>query len=347
MLPQTGADGGAWIALVAAAAVVIVLGGLLLRRGISRRALGTGVAALALVGVVALGAGGAAPSAFADAGSSTDCVHPTAPAPTAAPSPSASTEPTAQPAIVVTPAAPTAAAQCGAEPLVAIPSQEGVSYAQTRSGDVLTVTATALPGYAIAAGAQTVFELDVAATERLDPPVAVPAEVDGILLGEQNGVITVRAADQALIPALEAAAADGALSYTISTTGRISYGYVLELDGQEIESGTISGGLPSTVAYVDGSYAFTYDVADLPALNAEVNAQRDALLAEHPGASFRTVGQFPDLGIRLTTSYEPGPGCETAVTESPVVLGFPPAVRLAPTAAQPDGLLSATSDSLR
>lgn len=351
VLPQTGADDGAWIALAAVAAVALVLGGILMRRGVSRRAIGTGVGALALVGVLALSAGGAAPSAFADAAAGADCVRasaPVAPVPTAAPTTAPTTEPTAQPAIVVTPAAPTSVAQCAAEPIVTIPSQEGVAYAQTRDGDVLTVTASALPGYVVAEGAQTVFPLDVAATERADSPVAVPAEVGATPIDEIDGVIRLAAVDPMLIPALEAAAADGALSYELSATGRLSYPYVVrDAEGVEVASGTVSGALPSTVTYADGIYAFSYQGADVQAFFAEVQAQVDAVEAQYPEANVQVGGTFPDLGIRIATAYEPGPGCETSVTESSVLVAAPPAARTAPASVAPGGILTGPSDSQR
>ncbi|WP_344344614.1 hypothetical protein [Agrococcus versicolor] len=365
MLPTTGADGGAWVAVAAVAAVALVLGGLLLRRGVSRRAVGTGIAALALVGVLALGSGGAASSAFADAGTSADCVSagqavapsaaPTAApttastvAPTTPPSVEPTTPPTDEPATVVTPLAPTAATQCGAEPLVAIPTQEGVSYAQTRDGDVLTLTASALPGFVVASGAQTVFTVDVAATERAEPPVAVPAQVATVPQSEQEGVLTLGAVDPTLIPAVAEAAAAGSLEYELSTTDRLTYGYsVLDGTGATIATGTVSAPFPTTVTYADGAYALSYANADVSAVFAEVERQLDAVEAQYPGAMVQSTRTPTDLGIRLTTSYEPGPGCETSITESTIVVIDQIAPRRDAVAPTQGGLLLAPSDSLR
>ncbi|MBO3103900.1 hypothetical protein [Cellulomonas fengjieae] len=83
----------------------------------------------------------------------------------------------------VTPAAPVReAAECGAEPQITIPQVAGVSYAQARTGNLVTVTASALPGYAVAAGAQTQWTYDV--TPLVCPPgdgpwPVAPADVAG------------------------------------------------------------------------------------------------------------------------------------------------------------------------
>ena len=69
----------------------------------------------------------------------------------------------------VTPAAPVReAAECGAEPQISIPQVEGVAYAQSRTGDLVTVTASALPGFAVAPGSQTSWTYDV--TPLVCPP---------------------------------------------------------------------------------------------------------------------------------------------------------------------------------
>ncbi|TDP92375.1 hypothetical protein EDF62_1582 [Leucobacter luti] len=85
-------------------------------------------------------------------------------------------EVTEPPLVAVTPVAPQQVidTECGVVHSVSSPQVEGVTYTQTREGDHITVTATALEGYVFADGAQSVWEFDLQPdTPCLDPETEV------------------------------------------------------------------------------------------------------------------------------------------------------------------------------
>ena len=77
------------------------------------------------------------------------------------------------PSPVVTPVAPALVPsdECEVEATVSTPQVAGVSYSQTREGNVVTVTATALEGYVIADGATTTWTFTIPEAEECEGPV--------------------------------------------------------------------------------------------------------------------------------------------------------------------------------
>jgi hypothetical protein len=87
----------------------------------------------------------------------------------------------------VTPVAPTLAAAdaCGGEGTFSIPTVTGVGYSQSRTGNTVTVGATADIGYAIPTDATTTWSLDISPTPCPTPAAAIPA--DGNLASTGTG----------------------------------------------------------------------------------------------------------------------------------------------------------------
>lgn len=323
MLPNTGADAGVWAFAIVAAVVAIALGVVMLGRGATRRRMAMGMAALAAVGVVALGSMGAAPSAIADSGSR-DCVTQTpAPAPsqsaapTAAPSPSPSTPPAATP---VTPIAPALQQRCELESAVTIPTQTGVAYAESRTGTVLTVTASATAGYVIATGAQTVFTFDVAPSVPA-PPVSLPAQVDATWVSSFGGV-RAAAADPALVPALADAEAAGQLGYVIeSRADGLSFDFEITdpETGDVVATRTVPVPFETTVVYDFETNEYVYDFSFFELIPVVDSIFRQ-LQVEFPGFIVENVGLSDPLAAAIVVSYEGGPACGTLVVEAPIVV---------------------------
>lgn len=346
VLPQTGVA-EQWL-LVAVVAVVLIGAGIALAvSGRARRSVLTGLGALAIIGaLVAGGIGGAAP-AQADAGS-TGCV--TAPAPVGD---------GASAATLVAPGIPTAAAQCAAEPTVQIPSTQGVSYAQSRTGSTLTVTAAPTAGYAFVAGATTSWTFDMTATTAAPWPVELPERtlaypgegspfVDGAYLVPQ---------DADLVPALQAAAEAGALTYVLDgSQWRIQLDVVAydAVDGTELGRVTASQPLPSELTYdwERGEYLLVSDV-DEQDIEGALEAAVLSLSEQFPDAIIEVdVESEEDFlsvyrGLEIRATYEPGVGCDPVTAVVPLDLGFPemPAPLLASDALV-DSLVQGLDDAL-
>lgn len=330
VLPQTG-SAEPWMLVAVVAVVLIAAGVALVASGRARRSVLTGLSALAIIGaLVAGGIGGAAP-AQADAGS-TSCV--TAPA---------GDEVSA--ATLVAPGIPTAAAQCAAEPTVQIPSTQGVTYTQDRAGSTLTVTAVPAAGYAFVAGATTTWTFDMTATSAAPWPVelpertaATPSEPD-----LETGGSFLTPSDAELVPALQAAADAGALTYALDASQFAVQLEMVVIDpdtGEKLAFPTLSQGIPSTLTYdfERGAYLLGFD-GSLGELD-ELEAQYQALLEQYPGTEIvprdrdSTFVPFDFVGMQILASYSPGAGCETATAVVPIDLVLPreplPLPRLAP-----------------
>ncbi|WP_344344622.1 hypothetical protein [Agrococcus versicolor] len=318
--------GEQWLLLVVVAAVVLAAGVALAVSGRARRSVLTGLGALAIVGALVVGGIGGAPSAQADAGSA-DCVTaPMRPAPAAA-------------AIVVTPGIPTTTVQCAAEPTLQVPTTTGVVYSQTRTGSSVTVTAAAAPGYALLAGAVTSWTYDLTPTTRAPWPVTLPATTQATLLvdfSNQSDTYPMDPADPVLVPSLQAAQDAGALTYALDGSGYTESQQFGVFDGEtdeQLATGTVRITYPVDLAYdfAENQYLLTF-IGEPEDLDAQYDAQLDALTAPFPGSYARPVADFPPAieitGLEIDASYEPGPGCatETAVValEADVEFVLPP-----------------------
>lgn len=114
--------------------------------------------------------------------------------------------------VIVSPAAPALSdVACGVEPAVLIPEMDGVACGQTRTGNVVTVTATAEPSLVLAEGAVATRPLDVTP----QPCACVP---DGIDPGTVtfDGVIDKSGSYGALTEW-------GALQFDLATSGQSAY----------------------------------------------------------------------------------------------------------------------------
>lgn len=170
VLAATGGVDAVPIALTAS--VVLVVLGLVVfgaaRSSRGRRGLATGFGALALVcALVVVPLAAAAPAQAAVGANSSEC-DPAQQQPDEKP-------PVETPdSVIVSPAAPTLSdVACGVEPAVLIPEMEGVAYGQSRTGNTVTVTATAEPGFVFAEGAAAAWQLDVTP----QPCACVPDEI--------------------------------------------------------------------------------------------------------------------------------------------------------------------------
>ena len=168
VLAVTGGTPGTTTWAVAAALLLVAVGGALLLMRRSRRAGLAAMGALVLLGGVVLAPiATAAPASAAQGPTSADCApgasdpdQDPAPAPE---SPEAPVTPPAEtPGTPVMPVAPTLEeADCGVEKSLSLPMIEGVDYAETRDGNVITVTAIATDGHVLSEGVETTWTFDV------------------------------------------------------------------------------------------------------------------------------------------------------------------------------------------
>ncbi|QCR20392.1 LPXTG cell wall anchor domain-containing protein [Agrococcus sp. SGAir0287] len=317
VLPQTGST-EPWLLLAIAAVVLVAAGVALAVSGRARRGVLTGLGALAIVGALVVGGVAGAAPAQADAGSA-DCVTaPARPAPAAA-------------AIVVTPGIPTTTAQCAAEPSLQVPTTQGVVYSQARTGNSVTVTATAAPGYAILAGAVTSWTYDLTPTTRAPWPVDLPDSTEATIVLEESGEeLVLEPSDPALVPSLQEAADAGALTYSLDGEGfaQVVPVAVLDEDGQQLGTGEVAIPQPSDISYDFERNVYLLSPQDTEPDPDVIEAQIEALLAQYPGAvTVQPLGGFPFFfeltGLRILASYEPGPGCATESAEVAIDVQFP------------------------
>ncbi|WP_144720249.1 hypothetical protein [Agrococcus jejuensis] len=343
VLPQTGAAEH-WLLIGVVAAVLIAAGIALAVSGRARRSVLTGLGALAIIGaLVAGGIGGAAP-AQADAGSAS-CV--TTPAPVG-------DEVSA--ATLVAPGIPTATAQCAAEPTVQIPSTQGVSYTQARTGTTLTVTAVPAAGYAFAAGATTTWSFDMTATTAAPWPVDLPVSTQATPTeAAPDGGSYLTPVDAALVPALQQAADAGLLAYSLDGSQfalAVEFLVVDRETGDELARPVASVPVPSTLSYdfERGDYLLDFDGNPGDELFEQLTEQIEAIEAQYPDAFVVPAEDglpFTYPGLRILASYSPGAGCETVSAVVPIELVLPqqPIPGDAPRLA-PDALLQGLDDVL-
>ncbi|UOQ61035.1 hypothetical protein MUN76_03400 [Leucobacter rhizosphaerae] len=175
VLAATGGVDAVPLALTAAV-VLVVLGIIAVaaaRSSRGRRGLAAGFGALALVGALVVVPLASATPVQAATGANTSECDP-------AQQPPAEKPPVDPPvetpdSVIVSPAAPALSdVACGVEPAVLIPEMDGVAYGQTRAGNIVTVTATAEPGFVLAEGAVATWPLDVTP----QPCACVPDEIN-------------------------------------------------------------------------------------------------------------------------------------------------------------------------
>ena len=328
VLPETGASDAIWPIVIVTAVALIVAGGVLLRSGAARRRIATGMAALAIVSALALGSVVAAPSAHADA--SPECsTAPATPAPSAAGDEQAPAEselptrpePTIPEIRTVTPEAPTAAAQCGLAPAIAIPTQEGVDYAEAQEGSTLTVTATPQPGFVLAMGATSTWTFDLTPTTVAEMPVALPERIPAFpqFESESPDVLRLFVFDATVFADL--AAAEG-IDWTLVTADEVVVTYDV-FDPATSTWTTDVESIPwsASLAYDAAAEQLVLTIVDGAAFQASFEDAQAAVEARHPGAEVNQSG-FPELGLALETSFVPGPGCAPEVATVPVLIGL-------------------------
>ncbi|SDH48357.1 hypothetical protein [Agrococcus jejuensis] len=319
VLPQTGST-EPWMLVAVVAAVLIAAGIALTASGRARRSVLTGLGALAIIGALVAGSIGGAAPAQADAGS-TSCV--TAPV---------GDEVSA--ATLVAPGIPTAALQCAAEPTVQIPSTQGVTYTQARTGSTLTVTAVPAAGYAFVAGATTTWTFDMTATSAAPWPVELP-ERTAAYPSEGTpwlGGAYLTPIDPELVPALQAAADAGEVTYALDGSG-----WRMEIDlvaydpetDEELDRRTASAPIPAELSYdfERGEYLLVSEEFSFENLFAAVTAAGEELQALYPDARIEAdLESEADIydGLQIVASYEPGVGCETVTQVVPLDLVFQP-----------------------
>lgn len=337
VLPQTGAS-EQWLVLAVVAVVVIGAGIALAVSGKARRRVATGLGALAVVGALALGGLAAAPAAQADAGGAS-CI--TAPGSVRAPAA----------ATLVTPGIPTAAAQCLAEPAITTPTTQGVTYTSARAGSTLTLTASAQPGYAITPGATTVFTFDMTPGARAPWPVALPERIlttpgpgGPVEDGQVSGYLIPD--DLALVPALQAAAEAGALTYALDGS---QFRQSITLAVTDVESGAelgrqtfgIAAGGTLTYDFAESAYLITFPAPTEEQYEA-LDAQIDAFLAQFPLDAEIDEVEFGYEGLQLSASYVPGAACGIETVVVPIDIDFS-AIGPGAAAAEVDALIDAAA----
>lgn len=337
VLPQTGAS-EQWLVLAVVAVVVIGAGIALAVSGKARRRVATGLGALAVVGALALGGLAAAPAAQADAGGASCVTAPARPAPAAA-------------ATLVTPGIPTAAAQCLAEPAITTPTTQGVTYTPARTGSTLTLTASAQPGYAITPGATTVFTFDMTPGARAPWPVELPERIlttpgpgGPVEDGQVGGYLIPD--DLALVPALQAAAEAGALTYALDGSQfrqSVTFAVTDAESGAELGRQTfgISAGGTLTYDFAESAYLITFPAPTEEQYEA-LDAQIDAFLAQFPEDAELGEVEFGYDGLQLSASYVPGAACGLETVVVPIDIDFS-AIGVGAAAAEVEALVDAAA----
>lgn len=134
-------------------------------------------------------------------------------------------------AATVTPVAPVfnAAETCGVQGTVTIAETEGVVYTETREGDIVTVTASAVDGFALMPGAESSWEITIPAAEPCDvevtpvAPVFNPAETCGVegdvKIAETEGIVYTEAREGDVVT-VTATAIDG---YVLTEGAEVSW----------------------------------------------------------------------------------------------------------------------------
>lgn len=233
-------------------------------------------------------------------------------------------EPTEPELIAVAPNAPTAAARCAQEPEIAIPTQEGVNYAQSQVGSILTVAASAQPGYVLATGAPSSWTFDLTPTPVAVMPVTLPDRIEFSPQFDQGSPdeLHLLVQDSAIFAAI-AAAEDQGLTSALTVADRVVVAFVAyDPDTGLPTADTESFAWSATLAYDAAATELVVTIADVEALQASFETARAAVQARHPGAEVVQSG-FPDLGLALETSFVQGPGCGPALGTVPIVLGLP------------------------
>lgn len=304
VLPQTGAS-EQWLVLVAVAVVVIGAGVALAVSGTARRRVATSLGALAIVGALAIGGVAAAPVAQADAGTA-NCVT----------APGGATAPAAD--VVVTPGIPGLQQVCNVESTVAVPTTTGVTYAQTRDGSVVTVTAAANAGYRILDGATTTWWYEVTPVTPAAAPIALPSSVradyvDTVPTPEGGSEDQFAETDSSFMGDLLAATAAGTASYGLDATqAALTLRFdLVDGDGNPIPTFTASAPATNAIFAYDAALAvFTLAVPadDLEAMNASISEQIAAFAAQYPDASLVSARQFVS-GLAVGVQWDGGAVC--------------------------------------
>lgn len=219
----------------------------------------------------------------------------------------------------VTPAAPTLvdAPSCGVEPTVNVTPTDGVTYTQTRDGNIITVTATAnstpAPGYVIAPGAETTWSFDVTpeicpcvATQTFERPDGNPTGYVHVF-GDSNNTDIYNFESYFADPWLSALEDVNATITVTSTTAEVSY-YVYGYD----EEGNYYLDDEGNFAYLEGTVTVNGNgptlTLDMAPFRADAEAQ---FLAQYPDAFRAEAGAYwlsPNVTFTLDASYDNG--CE-------------------------------------
>lgn len=183
------------------------------------------------------------------------------------------------------------------------------------------MTAAAQPGYVLAVGAPTTWTFDLTPTPVAEMPVALPEQIAAFPLfaPEDPAELRLVVFGSEVFADL---AAEG-VPYELVTASEVVVSYDVIGPGEGASS-TDTATIPwsASLVYDAATEQLVLTIVDGAAFQEQFAVAEAEVEARHPGAEVYQSG-FPELGLALVTTFEPGPGCAAEVTTVPIAVAPP------------------------